>query len=198
MEETENLVDRNFVTCPCCGKKTMPKLVQVDPTTIETFMSCVLAGEPFTNMYKIYNGKIKIICKQPSRAETFLLSDIATNVPSVTDDKLRMSLSNLLYYISGIFPIKEIRIVSNEMDTQDKVFDVRGLCMSVLQKLKTVPNITEQEISELKKVVADPTKVSMLPNQILSQVVNTHNTVTKNLYSAGFDNVFYTGIPHVE
>lgn len=196
-EETKTGLEDKFVKCPCCGKQTLPKSVQIDPSTIETFMSCVLAGEPFTNRYKLFNGKIVIICKQPTQAQTFLTSDIATNIPRIEDQKLRLSAQNIMYYIAGLFPIKEIYIKGAELG-QEKMFDVRSVCISILKQMASVPDITQAKLDQLKAILSDPKKVGTLPNQILLDVVNKHTDVTRNLYSAGFDPVFYTGIPHVE
>lgn len=191
--DTEN----KFVKCPCCGKQTMPKNAQIDSATIETFMSCVLAGEPFTNRYKLFNGKIVVICKEPTQAQTFLLSDIATNISMIEDQKIRLAVQNVMYYISGLFPIKQIYIKASELG-QDKMFDVRSICMQILKQLSSTPAITQEKLDQLKAILSDPKKVGTLPNQILLDVVNKHTTVTRNLYSAGFDSVFYTGIPHAE
>ena len=196
-EESVNMIQNNFVVCPCCGKKTLPKLVDVDQATIETFMSCILAGQPFTNRYKLYSGKISVICRQPTQAETFLLSDIAANIPSIEDQKTKLSAKNLMYYIAGLFPIKQICIKGLQVG-DDKVFDVRSVCLSILDELKGIPDITYNKLQQLKTLLSDPSKVGTLPNQVLSQIVGTHATVTKNLYSAGFDSAFYKGIPHVE
>lgn len=186
--------DKAFVTCPCCGKETFPVHTELDDKIVELFMACVLAEQPFRYTYELFGGKVLVTCRQPSATEQTVIGRLGIKLASVKDEQLRSQVNVMLMRMAALYPIIQIVVQANG---QQKTYDVHQLCVDLQEKLMGAETIDKALIQDCMNQLDDVKNVSSIPMTVLNKVLDTHSNINNLLITAGFDNAFYKGIPHV-
>lgn len=188
------VTNKEFTTCPCCGKETFPINTELDSKIIDLFMSCVLSQEPFQYTYELFNGKVLVTCKEPSATEQAKVSKLGLKLSNVQDEELRTQINVMLIRMAAIYPIVQIVIQTNG---QKKIYAVQQLCIQLQDKLLAAQTVDKDLIHECLDRLNDVKNTSSIPMTILNKVLDTHSNISNLLTIAGFDTAFYKGIPHV-
>ena len=209
-QETEEQVqtkakEPEFVTCPCCGKPTLVKPVNVKPPLLDQYMACIMSGVPFSHTYPVYGGRMQITVSQLD--QTF--SDKLRNVDrvlaeweSTLQDKFDQGqeLGTLMRLYCSI---PEVKI---ESGAAEKSFQpaavVSDMCDAIVAKKQsyaqtdTEPTYLElcEFIQKQLEIVRSTNTSAGIPLAIIMGVVEAHNQLYTILVTSGFDANFWEGI----
>lgn len=59
-EEEKEKKAPEFITCPCCGKPTLVKPLELNGPILDHYIACLVSGVPFSHTYPIYKGKLEV------------------------------------------------------------------------------------------------------------------------------------------
>lgn len=202
--EAKASVDVAYVTCPCCGKLTLVRPVEVKGEILDHYMACIMTGTSFWHTYKIYGDKIAATVTQLDRdlsqKLTLLSSDVDTisaYVPEETGMKCKhiWNMCGLYIHIKGISI--NAGLESRTFTPQDAAIKACDM-LRPLNMGRVAKEISDEDIvakiDAAYALLSDPSVVSAVPNRMLIALVESHNRLYDLLMSAGFDANFWDGI----
>lgn len=207
--EEQQETNEHLIKCPCCGKLTLQKPLDIQSTVLDEYMASIIAGVPFQHTYTVY-GNVDINVTVLSKSEGLklytvaqLLDTLITSVNAADQrDKIKLEeLSAMLQLYAGVVGItahKDNRILKSYepskivWDICDKIMELQELIHLFATAepdsdvLETVLKLYEANCSE--------TVLSAVPDVMLRAIVRTHTDLYNILMNNGFDENFWKGI----
>lgn len=203
-ETTEESLDSAFVTCPCCGKPTLPRPIKPNPQLLDHWLACMVTGVPFSHEYPVYEGRVLVTCSKLTAEQADTIDQLTTVLDSLPNKKWEAdeppcnieqlrSLSRLLISIPNITVNAGSRKVFKPQD------EVMAVASDILLHKRDIAMFENVEVwsKTLKQGLGrllNSELVSGVPLVILMGVVRAHNSVSDVLLSTGFDENFWQGI----
>jgi len=198
-----------LIKCPCCGKLTLQKPLDIQSTVLDEYMASIIAGEPFQHTYTVY-GNVDISVTVLSKSEGLklytvvqLLSSLVSAVnPADQSDKIKLEeLSAMLQLYSGVISItahKDNRILKSYEPS--KV--IWGICDKLLEMQDAIHMFVSGEangetldaVLKLYEANCSEAVLSAVPDVMLRAIVRTHTDLYNILMNNGFDENFWKGI----
>ena len=197
-EQQEDKVD--YAICPCCGKPTLVKPIQVKGPLLDHYISCIVSGVPFSHTYPIYEDKIQVTVTQLDKAMALKIAG-ASAVLSAAENKFPASKKQLEDFESMLKLYCSISSIHMQNGGQDKtltpselVSDICGKLTALAASVETGAEAALKELTTLYEMLTNPAYVSGLPGIMLGSVISTHNEVYNILMNVGFGPNFWKGI----
>lgn len=198
-----------FIKCPCCGKLTLQKPLDIQSTVLDEYMASIISGVPFQHTYTVY-GNVDINVTVLSKSEGLKMYTVAqlldTLITSVTAsdqrDKLKLEeLSAMLQLYSTVVSItasKDNRVLKSYEPSKamweicDKIIEMQD----AIHLFATTGPDAETLDTVLKLYEANCTEavLSAVPDVMLRAIVRTHTDLYNILMNNGFDENFWKGI----
>lgn len=195
--ETEEKQDEEldiFIKCPCCGKNTLHKPLEIKSFLLDEYMASIMTGTPFSHTYKVYDT-IDITVVQPLKQEAQrllragqVLNDLLSKIDDETvKDKLRAAILMIKFYGT----IKTIESRKEGFDR--KIYKPAEVVDNFVSALNEAGGDVDKIVAAYEK--ADTVdNLSALPELMLRAVVDTHTDLYYKLLDAGFNATFWQGI----
>lgn len=203
-QKAENRPDIAFVTCPCCGKPTLPKPVKPNQELVDHWLACMMTGTPFSHAYPIYDGKLTVTVTRLSAAQVDKLDQSLTvldllKAKAWPDPGCPVNLDLLRGLIRRLVSIKEIKLHGSHPVVFAPQPVALGWCGRLVSEKAALLAFTDiSSVSELLQACYDdltnPELVSAVPDEMLLAVLSAHVSISDILMSAGFDSNFWKGI----
>jgi hypothetical protein len=204
----ENLADQagvkqpEFITCPCCGKPTLVKPLELNGPVLDHYMACLVSGVPFSHTYPVYKGKLEITATRLTKKQEQTLRTVS-NVLEMCEGRLPEQVSivrELTNVIKTYISIIDIRLHAGESKTFypqetvlavcDKLCEIR---MDIISGTISNEDLTKV-IQNLYGTLVSPGVLSAVPQPMIASVVETHSHLFYILLDSGFDVNFWNGI----
>lgn len=190
-----------FITCPCCGKPTLVKPLELSGPVLDHYMSCLISGVPFSHTYPVYKGKLEITVTRLSKEQeqtVKAVNAVLENCEKLLSDNLN-TVRELAQIIKLYVSIKDIRVMSASKVCypQDIVLDV---CSKILElRIDILADTIDHadllaKVNSFLKILMNPEVMSAVPSSMLAAVVETHSHLFYILMDSGFDVNFWKGI----
>lgn len=192
------------VKCPCCGQKTLKSPPDKLPqAVVDSYMASIMTGVPFSHIYVLYDGKVKINCSilKPSIAQqlrAFSSKVYKLHIKPQAQNKdpqdlsMQMRIANILYWLGFMASIKQVEV--RRQGFEYTTIKVQDNIIRLLQDFTASTLGLNDLLDQLEAKLADAQIVSGLPKAVLDKVSSTHLEVYKLLIDAGFDANFWSGI----
>lgn len=207
-EETQENKEQ-FIKCPCCGKLTLHKPLDIQSTVLDEYMASIISGVPFQHTYTVY-GNVDINVTVLSKAESLKLYTIAqlldTLVTSINaadqSDKIKLEeLSELLQLYAGIVSItvnKDNRVLKS----YEPAKVVWNICDQILELQDAIHMFATGDangevlstVLKLYEANCSEAVLSAVPDVMLRAIARTHTDLYNILMNNGFDENFWKGI----
>lgn len=194
-----------FITCPCCGKPTLIRPVKIKPQLLDQYMSCIISGVPFSHVYPVYEGRMKVTVSQLEQTMIGHLRN-ANKILAAWEPKLQdkidtaQELNSLLRLYCSI-PTIEVTsgTITKEFHPADVVTDVCSELYNVFQKdAESEQKLGYRELVDVVQaqlaLLRSPKTAAGIPTALLMGVVEAHSQIYNILLGAGFDVNFWEGI----
>lgn len=179
------------VTCPCCGQETLKVPVSIPEHLKDTYVACMLTGEPYKQRYELYEGKLNITVQDLSKQDVDELTQLNIKAQLLPEAQ-RDIMQQIIGRCYRMLPIISIDIQIND---QEKVFAVRDQVHTLLNTIRM--QMTKEELTALYNTFSNTNLFSNVPEAVLDRVVTKHILQSRALVQSGFDDSFYQGIGHV-
>jgi len=191
-------VDKQEVKCPCCGKSTLTLPLLPDPRLSDSFLACMMTGEPWRNEYKLYGGHLAVIVsvltpsvrRMLSKALSFLNVQ-ATRLPSEEE-----TIEDIKTAITTFACIQEVRPSAEDMSSFHPAETVASAC-SRLSSMSSNNMGHDESIStlqDIRDILTTPSTMSSLPVDMAVTLLSIHTRLYSLLIENGFDSTFWSGI----
>lgn len=193
-----------YVPCPCCGKMTLVRPVEVKGELLDHYMSCIMSGTPFWHTYKLYGGKLEITISQMSRDDGLKLKTATAEIEGIMhrlDTESQERAKDVIQLARLFACITNIDVHSGG---QTKTFHPSIHVYEVLESFDKLQvdlaagTRSEEDAAQLVKkaydVMHDTTVMSAVPIRALLLIMESHAQLFDILLSAGFDTTFWDGI----
>lgn len=193
-----------YVPCPCCGKLTLVRPVEVKGELLDHYMSCIMSGTPFWHTYKLYGGKLEITITQMSRDDGLRLKTATAEIDGImhrlnTESQERakdvIQLARMFACITNITVHSSGQ--SKCFNPNTHVYEILGYFDRLQVDLAAGAKNSEDAEQAVKKaydVLHDATVMSAVPIRALLLIMESHAQLFDILLSAGFDTTFWNGI----
>lgn len=196
-ETTNTDSGKKLLTCPCCGKLTMPIPAQVDQADKETFLAAILTGTQYQQTYDLFDSRVHITVRQLPNILRDKLIKIANKAIKEKDSAKQDQTHAILARLYKISPISYIQIDDPTDASKNKVYNMQDNITYCIDRLLEI-DVDIEQLQSINNRLVDPSYVSSIPIYILDRVMETHMNQVKVLTESGFDDSFSTGIVHVQ
>lgn len=198
-----------LIKCPCCGKLTLQKPLDIQSMVLDEYMASIIAGEPFQHTYTVY-GNVDINVTVLSKSEGLklytvvqLLSSLVSAVnPADQSNKIKLEeLSAMLQLYAGVVSItahKDNRILKSYepskviWDICDKLLEMQAAIHIFVSGGQTGEPL--DAVLKLYETNCSEAVLSAVPDVMLRAIVRTHTDLYNILMNNGFDENFWKGI----
>ena len=208
-EEQPQENNEHLIKCPCCGKLTLQKPLDIQSTVLDEYMASILAGVPFQHTYTVY-GNVDINVTVLSKSEGLKLYTVAQLLETLTTsvnaadqrNKIKLEeLSAMLQLYAGIVSItahKDNRILKSYEPSKI----VWSVCDKILEQQEQIylfaaaepdPDVLDT-VLKLYEANCSEAVLSAVPDVMLRAIVRTHTDLYNILMNNGFDENFWKGI----
>lgn len=201
-DDTQEEVKKpEYITCPCCGKPTLVKPLELSGPVLDHYMSCLISGVPFSHTYPVYKGKLEVTVTRLSKEQEQAVKDtdaVLSNCEVLLSDRVS-SIRELAQIIKLYVSIKDIRIAS-----ASKVCYPQTVVLEVCEEIKKLRldvladtidhQVLAEKLAGFLKVLMNPEAMSAVPSSMLAAIVETHSHLFYILMDSGFDVNFWNGI----
>lgn len=173
-------------TCPCCGEQTFKLPAKVPQDKLDHYISCMLTGEPYTETYSLFGGRIKLTCRELPQMIVDKMNRLFTVKPkdesSIWGD-----------FIQRLYTLLPVQKIVYENSKEGSTFLLKELTEPILDLASK--HVDDQEwLKDKYELLNDPSKVSAIPRKILDKTVVTHLEQLDIFINSGFSPDFYEGI----
>lgn len=202
VEGTGEEAGEQYVICPCCGKPTLKKPLNINGELLDRFLACVISGEPFTNTYKLYGGRVQI--------DTTMLDSISVMRTAVLEQHIREYASEFSGQIDAELSIflpllriyNSIRSIVVSSDGSSRVIPVSEVLAGMISRMDDkVRDRKAENAEDCRRLLSDAISylqgkdgIGVLPINVIGNIVSTHNSLYNILMDSGFDKNFWDGI----
>lgn len=192
---------RTASICPCCHQPTLPYPVAHVPDELaDQFMACLISGTPFTHVYPLYNGKVRITVTQMTAELRTIVEQVTHAIDRLADSGLSLddvSFDTMKGVVRSLISVPSIEIQAGALT---KTFQPQATVKRALEAFNTLePGDTssEQVMSTVRGVfhsLTDPAEVSGVPPIQIMTTIEAHARLLDILMDSGFDANFWAGI----
>jgi hypothetical protein len=196
-EQPKETKEEQVIKCPCCGKMTLQKPLEIKSLVLDEYMASIITGVPFAHTYTVHDS-IDITVEMPSKKDaqfmytaTKRLAQLASTLgkpeEAELNEKLRSAIGMIQTYgtITSIVTRKGDKMVKSYTPSEA----VREFC-SAIKDLGPDKKLIEDAYEEKNT----PEILSAVPDLMLRAIVDTHDKVYKILLDTGFNETFWKGI----
>lgn len=192
-----------YEICPCCGKPTLLRPVEIKGELLDHYLSCMISGVPFTHTYPIYKGKLEVTITVLPNEKMYSMRSGLTAVDALhsklpDNEVLNKNIKTLLQLYCCVSAVNinmpgVAKLLQPEETAQDICKQLKTLQLSFAAGSVSKEDV-EKELDKYYATLTSASVVSAVPIAVLGALIETHNKLYDILIDAGFDTNFWKGI----
>lgn len=192
---------RTMSICPCCHQPTLPYPVAHIPDELaDQFMACMISGTPFTHVYPLYNGRVKITVTQMTAELRTVVERLTHEIDRLEDSGFALdnvSLDTMKGVVRSLVSVPSIEI---QAGGAVKTFQPQAVVKRALESFNAIdPGDTGSDklkdtVRGVFRSLTDPSEVSGVPPIQIMTTIEAHARLLDILMDSGFDANFWAGI----